>query len=133
VVRVVGAGNPHARLPFAHERPDHDPVPHGYRDFLTSLPDADRVTPPEVIIGSTAAASPDGTTYRQWGQMASFMAQAAGIGRGDRVLIDAAEHEHPVKWLLGPLSVGASVVLCANLDPASVDARVAAERVTKVL
>jgi hypothetical protein len=49
------------------------------------------------------------------------------------LLIDVAEHEHPLKWLLAPLAVGASVVLCANLDPATVDARAAAERVTRVL
>jgi hypothetical protein len=49
------------------------------------------------------------------------------------VLVDAAGHEHPLKWQLAPLAVGASVVLCANLDPANVDARAAAERVTRVL
>ena len=36
-------------------------------------------------------------------------------------------------WLLAPLSVGASVVLCASLDPADVQSRAAAERATKVL
>jgi hypothetical protein len=49
------------------------------------------------------------------------------------LLIDAGEHEHPLKWLLAPFAVGASVVLCANLDPAMVDARAAAEHVTRVL
>ncbi len=52
---------------------------------------------------------------------------------GDRLLIDAAEHEHPLKWLLAPLAAGASVVLCANLDPATVAARTAAEGVTRIL
>jgi hypothetical protein len=35
-------------------------------------------------------------------------------------------------WLLAPLSVGASIVLCANLDRSRLDARMAAERVTHV-
>jgi hypothetical protein len=34
---------------------------------------------------------------------------------------------------LTPLSVGATVVLCANLDRGGLDERVAAERVTKVV
>jgi uncharacterized protein (TIGR03089 family) len=110
-----------------------EPVPEDYRDFVDSLPVVDSATPPEVVIGPRAAASPDGTTYRQWGQVAAWMAESAGIRRGDRVLVDAAEHEHPAKWLLGPLSVGASVVLCAHLDPARVAARVAADGITRVL
>jgi hypothetical protein len=35
-----------------------------------------------------------------------------------------------VTGLLGPLAAGGSVVLCRNLDPARLDARLAAERVT---
>jgi hypothetical protein len=34
---------------------------------------------------------------------------------------------------LTPLSVGATVVLCANLDRDGLDARIAAERVTRVM
>jgi uncharacterized protein (TIGR03089 family) len=110
-----------------------DPLPDGYRDFLTELPAADRVAAPSMVIWPNAAASPDGSTYRQWGQLAAEVATSNGIGPGDRVLVDAAEHENPLYWLLGPLSVGASVVLCANLDRSSTDARIAAEKVTKVL
>jgi hypothetical protein len=47
--------------------------------------------------------------------------------------VDVAEHEQPVKWLLAPLVAGASVVLCANLDRNTVDARIVAEGVTHVL
>lgn len=35
--------------------------------------------------------------------------------------------------LLAPLAAGASVVLCANLDPERITSRVTAERVTRVL
>jgi hypothetical protein len=38
-----------------------------------------------------------------------------------------------VTWLLAPLSVGASVVLCANLDRSALDARMVEERVTKMI
>jgi hypothetical protein len=75
----------------------------------------------------------DGTTFREWGSLAHEVAASLDLRAGDRVLIDVAEHEHPFKWLLAPLAVGASVVLCANLDPATLDARAAAERVTRVL
>lgn len=73
------------------------------------------------------------TTFRQWGSLASEVAASLDLRAGDRLLIDVAELEHPVKWLLAPLAAGASVVLCANLDPAALDARAAAEHVTRVL
>ena len=52
---------------------------------------------------------------------------------GDRLLVDVAEHEQPVKWLLAPLAAGTSVVLCANLDRRNLEARIAAEGITHVL
>ena len=65
--------------------------------------------------------------------MAHELAGGLDLHAGDRLLVDTAEHEHPVKWLLAPLSVGASVVLCANLDRAGLADRIAAEGVTRVL
>ena len=49
------------------------------------------------------------------------------------MLVDAATHTDPLDWLLAPLAAGASTVLCGRLDPAALDARVTAERVTTVL
>jgi uncharacterized protein (TIGR03089 family) len=109
-----------------------DDIPEGYRDFLAEVRAVDDAGAPPVVIGRTAEASPDGTTYRQWGLVAAGIAESSGIRRGDRVLVDAAQHENPAMWLLAPLSVGASIVLCANLDPALLDARMAAERITQV-
>lgn len=57
-------------------------------------------------------------------------ARAVGVRPGDRVLIDAAAHPDPVRWLLAPLVAGASVVLCANLDPATLPTRTTTERAT---
>ena len=45
-------------------------------------------------------------------------------------LIDAARHPDPVDWLLAPLTAGATIVLCGNLDPARLEHR---ERVTRTL
>ncbi|MEV4617556.1 TIGR03089 family protein [Asanoa sp. NPDC049573] len=106
-------------------------VPEGYREFLPSL--SGFAGAPPVSLLPTDPATVDGTTYGQWGSLAHGIATDAGLVAGDRLLIDAAEHEHPLKWLLAPLSVGASVVLCANLDPSLIESRVAAEGVTRVL
>ncbi|NUR71238.1 MAG: AMP-dependent synthetase [Hamadaea sp.] len=109
------------------------PVPEGYLDFEAMVEQRDAVTPPyEEVLGSDPA-SVDGTTYGAWEQLARELAAQMGIQAGDRVLIDANEHDHPVKWLLAPMTVGASVVLCANLDPALVESRVEEEGVTRVL
>ncbi|MCP2322604.1 uncharacterized protein (TIGR03089 family) [Hamadaea flava] len=109
------------------------PVPEGYLDFVALVEQRDAVTPAYQEILGNDPASVDGTTYGAWEQLARGTAAAMGIQPGDRVLIDAAEHDHPVKWLLAPMTVGASVVLCANLDPALVASRVEAEGITRVL
>ncbi|MEW2383159.1 TIGR03089 family protein [Micromonospora sp. NPDC047707] len=60
-------------------------------------------------------------------------ADELGIARDDRVLIDTGAYPDPVDWLLAPLAAGASTVLCANLDPARVESRAAAEQVTRTV
>jgi uncharacterized protein (TIGR03089 family) len=68
-----------------------------------------------------------------------LLAAAAGraadleIEPGDRVMIDAARYPDPINWLLAPLAVGASIVLCGHLNPEEVWERVGAERVTRNL
>ena len=108
-------------------------VPDGYRDYLAELRPHAAAAPPTVVLGPQDAATADGTTYGQWGAVAKGVADICGIGPGDRVLIDVARSEEPVQWLLAPLAAGASIVLCANLDPADVRDRATAERVTKIL
>lgn len=56
-----------------------------------------------------------------------------GLDRGGRVLIDADRHPDPVDWLLAPLAVGASVVLCGRLDRTRLPDRRTAERITVTL
>jgi uncharacterized protein (TIGR03089 family) len=108
-------------------------VPDGYRDYIDEVRRYPDVAPAYELVRGTDAASVDGTSYQEWWSLAEAVAASMGVRSGDRLLIDAAEHEQPVKWLLAPLAAGASVVLCANLDSGTVAARVAAERVTRIL
>nr|WP_091652982.1 TIGR03089 family protein [Micromonospora pallida] len=107
--------------------------PTGYLDFLTEARRYPDSLPPYAVVRQSDPASVDGTSYRQWGELARELADLRGLRRGDRVLVDVAEHDEPVTWLLAPLAVGASLVVCANLDPDRVDDRIAAEQVTRLL
>jgi hypothetical protein len=111
-------------------RPD---VPHGYRDYLAEVARYPDAPPAYRSIGQDDTASPDGTSYREWAGIAQDIAGSLGLRSGDRLLVDAARHEQPVAWLLAPLVVGASVVLCANLDADTLDAVVREENATHVL
>ncbi len=108
-------------------------VPEGYRDYAAEVRPHLGAAPPAGPVRAHDAAAVDGATYGEYAAIATEVARSRGIGPGDRVLIDAAAGEEPLIWLLAPLSVGASIVLCAHLDRAGLDKRVAAERVTRVL
>jgi uncharacterized protein (TIGR03089 family) len=110
-----------------------DEVPTGYRDFAADVRRYPDSTPAYWEIGPAGSASPDGTTYEEWAGLAHGYAATLGLKAGDRLLVDIAEREQPVMWLLAPLSVGASVVLCANLDRDRINERAAAEGATHVL
>ena len=107
--------------------------PAGYDDFATAVSAWLGAAPPAGPVGADDRATVTGETYGQYGAIAAGIAEMRGIGPGDRVLVDAAASEQPLVWLLAPLSVGASIVLCANFDRTRLDERVAAERVTRVL
>ncbi|GAB1690259.1 TIGR03089 family protein [Krasilnikovia sp. M28-CT-15] len=108
-------------------------TPAGYRDYLTEVARYSDCTPPYGSILGTDAASPDGTTFRQWETVAQGIAASLDLRPGDRLLVDASAHEQPVAWLLAPMIAGASIVICANLDRTALDARIAAEGATRVL
>ncbi|MFG1776556.1 TIGR03089 family protein [Micromonospora sp. NPDC049048] len=108
-------------------------VPPGYLEWRAEVERHAGALPASAPLTSSDAASPDGTSYREWGSVALAVAERLDLRAGDRLLVDVAEHEQPVYWLLAPLAVGASVVLCANLDQARLEARVAAEQITRVL
>jgi uncharacterized protein (TIGR03089 family) len=107
--------------------------PPGYDDFMSAAAPWLGAAPPSAMVDAHDRATETGETYDQYGALAAGIAGRRGIGRGDRVLVDAAASEQPLNWLLAPLSVGASIVLCANLDRTRLDERIATERVTRVL
>lgn len=107
-----------------------DDVPEGYRDFPPAVRAHLGATPPPDRAGTAAAAIPDGTTFGEYGATAAAIARSRGIGSGDRVLIGTDVSEEPLFWLLAPLTAGASIVLCANLDRSRLDERMTAEGVT---
>jgi uncharacterized protein (TIGR03089 family) len=107
--------------------------PDGYRDYVTSVQRHLGSDVPVPAAGPHLTASPDGTTFGEYGAIAADMAAVQGIRAGDRVLVDADTHEQPLTWLLAPLSAGASVVLAANLDRTRLADLVAAENVTLTL
>ncbi|MDZ5447424.1 TIGR03089 family protein [Micromonospora sp. 4G57] len=108
-------------------------VPLGWLDWSREVLRQTDTPPDYTTIHPSDPASPDGTSYGEWGAVARVMAEQLDLRAGDRLLVDAAEHEQPLKWLLAPLSVGASVVVCANLDPTTLDTRIAAEQITRTL
>ncbi|WP_250037329.1 TIGR03089 family protein [Paractinoplanes maris] len=108
-------------------------VPEGYHDYTSALRPYLGTHPPHHRVDELRPAVVDGTTYQEYARTAAGVAEQRGIGPGDRVLVDAAQQEQPLIWLLAPLSVGASIVLCANLDERRLDERIAEEHVTAVL
>ena len=108
-----------------------EPMPAGYRDYPTAVRPHLGATPPQPAAGVHQAATVDGTTFGQYGAVAAGIAKMHGFGPGDRVLIDANTSEEPLTWLLAPLSAGASVVLCRNLNPDRLDTVVAEEQITR--
>jgi uncharacterized protein (TIGR03089 family) len=98
-------------------------VPAGYADFSVEVRGyGDRFTPAAPATDQEALCA-----------RAAARADELKIGARDRILVDARAHPDPVDWLLAALSARASTVLCANLDPDRLAARVAAERVSRVL
>ncbi|HEX5595801.1 MAG TPA: TIGR03089 family protein [Micromonosporaceae bacterium] len=99
-------------------------VPDGFTDYVVEVrAHGDHFTP---YPGG-------GPQDAELGWRAARRAAELGIGAGDRVLIDTARYPDPVDWLLTPLIVGASIVLCANLDRDRLSDRMGAEKVTVTL
>jgi len=97
-------------------------VPSGFVDYVAEVRGfGDRFTPyPDQSDGGLV-------------ERAAARAAELGLEAGDRVLVDAVKHPDPLDWLLAPLAAGATLVLCGTLDPAKLDDRSAAEKVTAQL
>lgn len=108
-------------------------IPDGYRDAMAEISRYPDVAPDLAGVPADAEAVPGPMSFAEFGDAAKAIAVDLGFGPTDRIMVDVAGHEQALTWLLGPLSVGASVVVCANMDPAKRQARMAAEGITRLL
>lgn len=114
-------------------------VPEGFSDYVVEVRQyADRFVPAEPVDPDTEAlvGLPRGPlSQRDLVSAATDRAAALGLTAGSRLLVvdDPQAPARPLDWLLAPLAAGASVVLCRNLDPAKLEARITQERVTTTL
>jgi len=99
--------------------------PTGTADYVVEVRAHGDTFRPPVPVRPDDPAWADGTTHA-----ALVDAAAARVMPSSRVLVDADRHPDPLDWLVAPLVSGASLVLCRNLDPARLDARLAAEKAT---
>ena len=91
------------------------------------------LTEPPPSADDAALAAPVPLSHLAVLRTATERAAELGMTAGDRVLIDARAYPDPIDWLFAPLVAGASIVLCANLVPAKLDARTNAEKVSVTL
>ncbi|MEU4421849.1 TIGR03089 family protein [Actinoplanes sp. NPDC024001] len=109
-------------------------LPEGYADYVTEVRNhGDHYRGAPVNSADLALAGPYEMSHAEAVETATARAAELGIGAGDRVLIDTAVHPDAADWLLAPLVAGASVVLCANLDRAKLEARSTTEKVSVTL
>jgi uncharacterized protein (TIGR03089 family) len=136
---AVEAGVPEVfALPLAPLGRGFDgPPPAGARDFpaeVRAMPD--RYAGPPAPPDAPALAAGEGTVPAgELAEVARRRAAELGVYPDDR-LLTVADSATPVDWLdnlLVPLAAGATVVICANADPAGLATRAGSERVTVTL
>lgn len=109
-------------------------VPPGYTDYVTDVRNyGDHFGGAPAGADDTALAGPVEMSHLAVMRTATTRAAELGVTAGDRVLVDARAYPDPIDWLFAPLTAGASIVLCANLDPGKIESRAEAEKVTVVL
>jgi uncharacterized protein (TIGR03089 family) len=109
-------------------------VPPGYADYVTDVRNyGDHFGGAPVGENDMALAGPVETSHLAVMRTATTRAAELGLTAGDRVLVDARAYPDPIDWLFAPLAAGASLVLCANLDPGRIESRTNTEKVTVVL
>ncbi|HET8684715.1 MAG TPA: TIGR03089 family protein [Micromonosporaceae bacterium] len=115
-----------ALTPFA--MPMRQPPP-GVSDFVLEVRGhGDQFRPAYPVLAGSPALP--GVSHGELCAAAAARSAALGLATGARVLLDAAATPDPVDWLLAPLAGGASVVLCAHLNPDRLPRRLTDERVT---
>lgn len=119
-----------------HGRPHGDPLPAGVYDYAAEVPAyGDQFAPFHLIQDDDPALVVDDKEL-SGAEVVATAREAAdrwGLGRADRLLAaaDLGELDGLLAGLLAPLAVGASVVLCRNLDESQVERRTNSERITK--
>jgi uncharacterized protein (TIGR03089 family) len=109
-------------------------VPPGFVDYVTEVRNfGDHFRGAPISPDDRALAGPVEMSHLAVLRTAFERAAELGITDGDRVLIDTRAYPDPADWLFAPLAVGASVVLCANLDPAKTKSRAESEKVAVLL
>ncbi|MPZ29229.1 MAG: TIGR03089 family protein [Micromonosporaceae bacterium] len=107
-------------------------VPPGATDFVVEVRAyGDHFAPPSPVRPGDPA-TPE-HSHAELCRAAAARAAALGIAPGARVLVDLTAYPDPRDWLLAPLLVGASTVLCAHLDPARLADRTSTERAMMTL
>lgn len=86
--------------------------------------------PPAPEDALALAGLPTPVTHADLAARAVSRAGELGITRGDRALINVDSHPRPLDWLVAPLAVGASLVLCRGLDGDAIARIAATERAT---
>jgi uncharacterized protein (TIGR03089 family) len=114
-----------ALAPFA--APFRPAPPPGTLDYVLEVRGhGDYFRPVGPVLPHTVALA-GGATHADLISAASAGTGPPRIAPGSRVLIEGDAHPDPVDWLVAPLLAGASVVLCRNLDPARLPARLETE------
>ena len=85
---------------------------------------------PALAAGCTAVVKPAPETSLDSYILAELVSQARAVA-APRVLVDSARTGDVLDWLVAPIVLGASIVLCANLDPTRVDARLTSEHAVR--
>jgi uncharacterized protein (TIGR03089 family) len=106
-------------------------VPDGYQDYVLEVRNyGDHFGGAPIGPDDQALTAPVALSHLAVVRTATERAAELGVTAGDRVLVDARAYPDPLDWLFAPLVAGASIVLCTNLDPAKLDARIDTEKAT---
>ncbi|UFN95051.1 TIGR03089 family protein [Micromonospora aurantiaca] len=94
-----------------------DEVPPGWLDWSAEVLRHPTDPPDYTAVDPSDPATPDGTSFGAWRRLAAEIATQMNLHQGDRLVIDPTEDEQPLKWLLAPLSAGATVLIHATPTP----------------
>jgi hypothetical protein len=107
--------------------PHRGTLPDGWVDYIAEVrPHGDQFRPVSAVKAGDPALGDE--THGALVERAAVRARDLGIPAGGRVLIDVTVYPDPVDWLLAPWTAGASIVLCKDVDDATLKRRAETER-----